>query len=328
MCFDRKIFCIPHLYFWHSFVLQDDFKNSAKSPTLAYTEAIKGGMHMIRFKVIRGSHLLFGLSALILAGVIIFMILQGFPAKSSTPGYSNIEAKAITAFASNPSSEKTLQIEVIADKPNHAPLADALSILIYHTHTHEAYEQTNNAAYNVLEAWRTKDEQHNIVRVGALLSEELQKRGYFVMHDTTDHERNDIDLAYVRALETLESYSMTFDLVIDLHRDAYSEGLQTALNDDKDSYAQIMLLVGNGGNYRGDKAPNYKKNLDFAQRLTKELNESKKGIARNVTVKNGRYNQHIGKTAVLIEVGHNKNTLEEALNSVPYLAEAIDRSLK
>ena len=40
-------------------------------------------------------------------------------------------------------------------------------------------------------------------------------------------------------------------------------------------------------------------------------------------VKDGRYNQHIGIFSILVEVGHNKNTLRQALNSIPPLADAL-----
>ena len=40
-------------------------------------------------------------------------------------------------------------------------------------------------------------------------------------------------------------------------------------------------------------------------------------------MKTKRYNQHIGVYALLIEVGTNKNTLQEALNSMPVLADAL-----
>ena len=45
-------------------------------------------------------------------------------------------------------------------------------------------------------------------------------------------------------------------------------------------------------------------------------------------VKNGRYNQHLFTPSVLIEVGHNLNTLDEALASMPVLAEALADLLK
>ncbi len=40
-------------------------------------------------------------------------------------------------------------------------------------------------------------------------------------------------------------------------------------------------------------------------------------------VKDGRYNQNIGVFSILVEVGHNRNTLREALNSIPPLAQAL-----
>ena len=51
------------------------------------------------------------------------------------------------------------------------------------------------------------------------------------------------------------------------------------------------------------------------------------GICRPVLVKNGRYNQHLSTPSILVEVGHNKNTLTEALNAMPLLAQAIADTL-
>ena len=48
---------------------------------------------------------------------------------------------------------------------------------------------------------------------------------------------------------------------------------------------------------------------------------------RPVLVKAGRYNQHVGTPAILVEVGHNRNTLKEALSSMPILARAIVEEL-
>ncbi len=35
------------------------------------------------------------------------------------------------------------------------------------------------------------------------------------------------------------------------------------------------------------------------------------------------YNQHVSPNCILVEVGHNANTLEQAKNSMRYLAESI-----
>ena len=45
---------------------------------------------------------------------------------------------------------------------------------------------------------------------------------------------------------------------------------------------------------------------------------------RNIRVKSGKYNQQVSNKCLLVEVGHNANTLEQAKNSMIYLARAIN----
>ena len=153
--------------------------------------------------------------------------------------------------------------------------------------------------------------------------------GYRVTHDTTDHEQDALSSAYERSLATLLGYPEHFDLRIDLHRDAYVEGLEDHFTDPNgNQYAQLMLLVGRGDGYSGADCPPYEENLAFAQRLTNAVNKQMPGLCRNVTVKKGRYNQHVDERCILVEVGHNLNTLRQALASVPTLAQAIDAMLR
>ena len=260
---------------------------------------------MVRFKVVKGSHLLLAIAALILAAVLVFILVQELSDDTGatvSTGAVNAdavvvaeqeEAKAQSVFASAASDE--LAIEIIADTPEPASEVPMKSVLIYHTHTHEAYAQDPSDPYDAVETWRTTDAQHSVVRVGQALAEALVARGYRVVHDTTDNEQDDLNSSYVRALEMLESYTEEFDLVIDLHRDAYSEGLPIGLvAPDGTSCAQLMLVVGRGDNYPQEQRANYAENLAFAQRITGEINADFPGLCRNVTVKQGRHNQHIG----------------------------------
>lgn len=89
--------------------------------------------------------------------------------------------------------------------------------------------------------------------------------------------------------------------------------------------ARLMLLVGNGEGFT--VKPHYAENLAFARALTEEINRVSPGLCKDVLVKDGRYNQNIGVFSILVEVGHNQNTLAEALDSVPALTEAIDALL-
>jgi len=276
---------------------------------------------MVRFKVIKGSHLLLGFAIAALLGVILFISLQAV--NNAENEYCASGARAVEVLASAISDE--ISVEVIPDETA-VPSTPAKRILIYHTHTHEAYEQIEADPYEAIETWRTDDQAYSVVRVGTALSEALRSYGFEVVHDVTDHELDDLGNSYVRALKTLENYTDDFDLHIDLHRDAFVQGMLPCLQDDLE-YAQLMLLVGRGDRYSAAEKPDYASNLEFAQRLTSELNREKESICRNVTVKTGRYNQHACTPSILIEFGHNRNTLAQALNSVPIAAAAIARIL-
>ena len=53
------------------------------------------------------------------------------------------------------------------------------------------------------------------------------------------------------------------------------------------------------------------------------MNAQVEGVSREVKVKTGRFNQHVSTGALLIEVGNNRNTLEEALAACPIIAQAL-----
>ena len=217
-----------------------------------------------------------------------------------------------------------------------APLAGK-SILIYHTHTHESYEKQAGEDYMEISAYRTGDREHSIVRVGAELKRLLEDMGASVYHDTTDYEQDELSTAYARSLATLEQLrgeGRAFDLWIDMHRDAYAEGgsgTPFCAEIDGRKVARLMVLLGTGEGMTGgdafDVRPDFERNLVWGQRLTDELESAAPGICRPLMVRSGRYNQHISERCLLIEVGHNRNTLEQALGSMPYLARAIAGTL-
>lgn len=293
---------------------------------------------MIRFKVVRASRLMLYIAVALLAAVLGLIAFRLFSAEgsSTTVKEANLvearsdEAKTDPVFASSDrtvASGKTpqnsgaapIEIEII---PTDEPVRPKTRVLIYHTHTHEAYEQVSDDPYQALEAWRTTDADHSIVRVGEELAKRLEAYGMDVTHDVTDHEGSDLSTAYTRSLETLKGYSGKFDLYIDLHRDAWIEGTERAFSaPNGESMAQLMMLIGNGNGF--DEKPYYRQNLAFAQFLTQRINRVVPGLCKPVLVKDGRYNQHIGVFSILVEVGNNRNTLHEALNAVPALAEAI-----
>lgn len=294
---------------------------------------------MVRFKVIKGSHLLLGIAVTILALVVValtidYVLSEGNDSVNAqaslvqTVEHENSEAETDSVFASlginssalelDPTADGRLDIEIIPAKTAVKP-----SVLIYHTHTHEAYEQVAGDRYVAIEAWRTNDQDHSVVRVGEELAVLLRERGFEVVHDTTDNEQDELGTAYTRSLETLKGYAERFDLYIDLHRDAYIDGVDyPEITDGENTLAQLMLLIGNGVGF--DVKPYYEENLAFAEHLTERINAIQPELCKEVLVKDGRYNQNIGVFSILVEVGHNRNTLREALNALPYLADALE----
>ena len=273
---------------------------------------------MVRFKVVKGSRLLLGLAIAVL--VIVLGILMANYALSD--GAAQTGAEAFNAFALLSNAEETEDIFGIPQDELLPAEEVKPRVLIYHTHTHEAYRQTEHDPYEAVEAWRTLDMTHSVVQVGAELAKELEARGFEVVHDTTDHEKNALGSAYLRSEETLKQYEGKFDAYIDLHRDAYIKGAgaQTVEADGKQA-ARLMMLIGRGDAFT--VKPYYAENLAFAEELTETLNRIQPNICKEVLVKENRYNQHVGVHAVLLEVGNNENTLEEACNAMPTFAEAL-----
>lgn len=227
---------------------------------------------------------------------------------------------------------KTPLPQISLRKSNEQNQSDAPYILIYHTHTREAYTQTAENLYEQSSSWRTLDQTKSVVAVGSALAERLQAcYGFTVLHDTTDHEPPALSSAYTRSEQTVAAYLEEYpsiQLVIDLHRDSYTvtdEPTTDYATVNGQESARLMFVVGMGENYT--QKPNFDRNLAFAETIYAHLIAVSPKLARANRVKSGRYNQHLAPLSLLVEMGHNANTLEQALASVPYLAEGIARAL-
>ena len=292
---------------------------------------------MVKIKVIHASKLLAAAAAVILAIALIVLAVSASSGAAQKTSGERAAAVAAFSFWKPPKMEFELPVEnehadliVLEDaaiQEDHTQPVARPRVLIYHTHTHEAYAQTVADPYRETESWRTEDQTHSVVRVGEALAALLTDYGFDVVHDTADYEYPKLNTAYARSLDMLETKrGETFNLCVDLHRDAWDKSMAECAYVGSQRAAQLMMLIGNGGNF--DVKPDYEANLAFAARLTDRVNALCDGLCRPVMVKNGRYNQHLFTPSVLIEVGHNLNTLEEALASMPVLAEALADLLK
>ncbi|MDR2504606.1 MAG: stage II sporulation protein P [Oscillospiraceae bacterium] len=209
---------------------------------------------------------------------------------------------------------------------------DKLRVLIYHTHTEEAYTATAVMAYAPHGKYYTRNGDRNVVAVGAKLAEILTlEYGMEVVHDTTNHCPPNFDTAYTRSLQTIQSYTErgeTFDLYLDLHRDTPNGRHKTNyVTVNGINAARIMMLIGKGEGY--SVKPDWQKNKALADNISDAINLVEPTFSDGVNIANtNRYNQHVSTGAILIEVGNTNNTLEEALAAMPHLAGAIDAAMK
>jgi stage II sporulation protein P len=224
-------------------------------------------------------------------------------------------------------------IKTKTSKAGEAPLfltlkGDGPNFLIYHTHTSESYRKSETSNYQETTRWRTDDARYNVVGLGSLLKDMLEDDyGYKVLHDKTDHEPPKLSTAYSRSVLTMQDYKDQYDdlkVYIDIHRDAAN--VKTDTDDvvviDEKRCARVMFVVGTGTNF--NEKPVWENNYKLALALSNGLNEIKEGFAKPIRVKDGRYNQHISDACILIEIGHNANTYEEAKNAVEHIAKVID----
>ena len=281
---------------------------------------------MVKFKVVKAADIALAAALVILAAAVVAVLLMTRAQKAQPTLATVTPEPAETSLALDTENEHTDPAVVTRVSSQALPLSNGKRVLIYHTHTHEAYQMTDQEAYTPLENWRTDDRSHNIVRVGDELTAELEKRGFEVVHDDTDFEQDDLSTSYSRSLEALlQRADEDYDLIIDLHRDAYIEGAQLTCSYAGRKSANLMVLIGKGDSFQ--EKPHFQENYALACALTEKINGLCPGLGREVMVKTGRYNQHFSDHSLLIEVGSNGNTLEEALSSMPILADAIEEVL-
>ena len=209
------------------------------------------------------------------------------------------------------------------------------SVLIFHTHTTETYQILDRGFYETNFATRTKESGKNMLRVGAEICNEIEKAGYKVIHDTEIHDLS-YNGAYAHSREKVEEYLKKYpsiQIVLDIHRDAIqqSDGSKikpTAIIQGKKA-AQIMIISGcqEEGNPI-ENFPDWKYNLTFAVHLQNQLEKMYQGITRPLYFCPRKYNMNVSHCSLLVEVGSDANTLEEAVYTGKCLGSAIGEIMK
>lgn len=216
--------------------------------------------------------------------------------------------------------ERFMDTDLTMDKGGEGP-----QILIYHTHSQEAFADSVPG-----------DTSTSIIGVGERLTQILQEEyGYRVLHHTGQYDVDTRDDAYGKSLPAIEQIleeNPSIQVVIDLHRDQMPEETKLVMNLDGRPTARFMFFNGlsrtkQSGNIDYLQNDNLDTNLAFSFQMHLKCEEYYPGLTRKIYLKGYRYNMHLRPKTLLVELGAQNNTVEEAMNACDPLAHVLDMVL-
>lgn len=196
-------------------------------------------------------------------------------------------------------------------------------VLIYHTHSSEAFVDSVEG-----------DASHTVVGLGDELTRIIEEEyGVEVMHlrGQYDSDRNKAYELIEPDLVKILKENPTIEVMIDLHRDGIPDDKRLVTTIDGKPTAQIMFFNGlckmkkNGQmvSIGSIVNPYVSENMALSFQMHLKANELYTGFTRKIYLKGPRYNLHLLPKSLLIEVGAQTNTVEEAQNAMEPLAKIL-----
>lgn len=204
---------------------------------------------------------------------------------------------------------------------------DKPQILIFHTHAGTEYFADGTS------------KKDSIVATGTYLAQILEEKyGYQVIHDETKFDyingKADRNKAYSQALTAITKVleeNPSIQVIIDLHRDGVNSNLRRVTEIDGKPTAQFMIFNGLSRNKNGNISylynPNLEANLAFGLQVKLKAMELYPDLTIRNYLKGYRYNMHLRERFLLIELGNENTTVEEARNTMPCLAKVLNEVL-
>lgn len=185
--------------------------------------------------------------------------------------------------------------------------ADSIDVGIYHTHSAESYVPTSGTD--------SKEDAGDVLRVGEVMAERLEREGITAIHDPTSHDPHDA-AAYTRSRRTAVALlQQQADVLFDVHRDS-APAERYLVEIDGQQTSRVLLVVGRAN-------PNMEANLSFAKALKGAADEKHPGLIKGILMARGGYNQDLGPRVLLLEVGSHEVSLGQAEASVARLATVV-----
>lgn|GEM_PF-504275 len=193
-------------------------------------------------------------------------------------------------------------------------------VLLYTTHNAETYQPTDGKS-------KLEGKNAGVAKVAKVLEESLQERyGLKTVRSEIIHDYPDWARSYINSMQTAQALlkaNKSIRAVFDIHRDAgFKEKSTTTVTINGKKAASIMIVL-------GTEHEKWRQNLAFAQKLEKRANELYPGLLRDLRIlDNRRYNQNLHPGSLILEMGSDLNTLEEAQYSAALFAQVIAEVIK
>ena len=196
---------------------------------------------------------------------------------------------------------------------------DDPAVLIVHTHATETYLPASEGNYH------SKKEENSVRDVGNVLAESLEEEGISVVHDKTLHDNPSYSSSYSRSYETIEKLLDEYPsitCVIDLHRDAIaSEATAATVSVNGKTCARYMYVVSTA-------VPTYESNIQFVNNLNETAKDGYNGYTGSVLERGYQYNQNLSEKYLLLEIGNNRNDIQDVRNSARIIGKILADTLK
>lgn len=195
-------------------------------------------------------------------------------------------------------------------------------IIVYCTHSAESYIPDSGRA-------RLDGERGLVNNVAVELVRSLEEKGLKAEFIDKIHDYPEYNKSYTNSRKTVNNIiksNRDIAAIIDLHRDSIP-GINSArtVKFNNKKAACILIIVGTD---QRKPHPHWKKNLAFAEQLHMQGEKLYPGLIKGVRTKAGTYNQEFHKNALLIEIGTDHNTLEEAKYAAKLYSDVLIEALK
>jgi len=216
---------------------------------------------------------------------------------------------------------KDMSINTKGDKPK---------VLIFHTHSCEAFSDSEPG-----------NMEQGFVKIGEMLADTLEsKYGIVTMHHTGRYDYVNGGEKRLGAYERMEpniqkilDENPSIEVVIDLHRDGVPETTRLVKMVDGKATAQIMFFNGlcryivNGQLAKTEQNPYLADNLALSFQMQLKSKELYPGFTRKIYLHAFKFSLGMRPRSLLIELGAQTNTFQEAKNSVEPLAKILSEVL-